>query len=205
MTLPKTRSQLLKRIAVETARMSYPGSMSRGKRPIVLKGTKARLEAYFGKQFPLAEIWKGALNIRGYERWHRRRVADIAKCLAGNVRRPNKPESVAAKFLNTFMHQLMKYAECRALLPALHLPLDTRVFMELSSLASETLKSIRSLLTESSPYRLPYPRHIEVQRALKRLIAAFNRQPDAEFQIRSRVELNSLLWAHPGALPARVS
>jgi hypothetical protein len=43
MTAPLTLQEFLCRIAAETARMSYLGSMSRGKRPVVFKGAKSQL------------------------------------------------------------------------------------------------------------------------------------------------------------------
>jgi hypothetical protein len=45
MVLPLTQQDFMAVIARETARMSYPGSMSRGAKPVVRAGTKGRAGA----------------------------------------------------------------------------------------------------------------------------------------------------------------
>lgn len=193
MKLPTTESDLLVRIATETARMSYPGSMSRGTKPVVRKGTKRAVEVYFIEQFPLAEVWSSATSIKGaYEAWHRKRVSEIASAIESHVPKYNQPESVGAKFLNTFMHQLMKYERCRALWTCLHLPLDRRVFVALQDVESPALDGVRALL-DGSPYAMPYEGHLRLQGALLGFIDELNRRPDAEFRVSSRIELN-WLW-----------
>ncbi|MGV8991279.1 MAG: hypothetical protein ACOH1Q_07735 [Thiobacillus sp.] len=193
MNLPLTRHDLLRRIAIETARMSYPGSMSRGKKPVVTAGTKARLEEYFHDSFPLDNVWIAAAAIEiDYESWHQARVAEIAKHIIGYVASNNEPESVAAKFLNTFMHQLMKYEEARPLFGCLHLPLDARVFSKLRRVNSSALRDFK-VTFELSPYSLPYATHTAIQAALRSFIDELNARPTVGFQVRSRIELN-WLW-----------
>lgn len=193
MKLPLTQHDLLRRIAVETARMSYPASMSRGRKPIVGRGTKATLEAYFRDIFPMDEVWDAAPTIAlNYDAWHSSRVHDIAAHIAENVSAHNVQESVAAKFLNTFMHQLMKYASARPLFTCLHLPLDARIFAKLLRIRSPSLTPLRDTFARS-PYSLPYAQHATVQVALWQFIAELNARPGADFQITSRIELN-WLW-----------
>lgn len=193
MTIPTSHAELLERIACETARMSYPGSMSRGKRPVVAKGTKAELEKYFVSKFPMQEVWSStATVVDTYDTWHESRTAEIALAIQGHVSTHNNSQSVAAKFLNTFMHQLMKYEPCRPLLPVLHLPLDARVFSALRRLKSPALNSVLSKLT-SSPYSLPYTDHKAIQLALLSFMQELNARPKAAFSVGSRIELN-WLW-----------
>lgn len=173
--------------------MSYPGSMSRGKKPVVAKGTKAELEKYFALSFPIHQVWSSAASLAStYEIWHQDRTNEIATAIQNYVSSHNTPEGVAAKFLNTFMHQLMKYEPCRPLLPALHLPLDARVFAVLSRLKSPALKTVRAQFF-ASPYSLPYSEHQKIQKALLVFIEELNLRPDAEFTVNSRIELN-WLW-----------
>lgn len=193
MHLPLTRAQLLRHIIAETARMAYPGSMSRGKKPVVSKGTKAMLEKHLVERFPIGEVWSSARNIAPrYEAWHRIRVEEIAGAIGQNVAPHNVPMSVAAKFLNTFMHQLIKYEEARPLLSALHLPLDARVFAKLIRVKSLALCQVSNLF-RLSPYSLKYEAHLQIQQAFFGFIAELNTRQDVEFVIRSRIELN-WLW-----------
>jgi hypothetical protein len=193
MVVPTTLTELCERIARETARMSYPGSMSRGKRPIVRAGTKATLEAYFTTKFPSREVWLSASEVADrFEDWHQTRTEEIAKAIGTHVSKRNNPDAVAAKFLNTFLHQLMKYEPCRALWPRLHLPLDAQVFAALAPMRAPSLCGLRPLFSKS-PYSLPYPKHLDIQRALLNFIRELNARPHAEFEIRSRIELN-WLW-----------
>ena len=169
MELLSTLAELLEHVARETARMSYPGSMSRGNKPVVRKGTKATLEKYFSKTFPLRGVWVSAPQVAGaYEKWHQSRATEIAKEIEAHVSSHNNPMAVAAKFLNTFMYQLMKYEPCRALWPALHLPLDSRVFAALARLQSPSLSGVQPLFSQS-PYSLPYVAHLDIQRAVRNL------------------------------------
>lgn len=193
MTIPLARNDLLQRIAVETAKMSYPGSMSRGIRPVVSGGTKAALQAYFESTFPIAAVWDNAQTIAlDYDAWHSARVNEIACHIGRNVSAHNVRESVAAKFLNTFMHQLMKYEEARPLFARLHLPLDARVFSQLLRICTPSLVPLRTTF-ECSPYSLPYTQHGVVQAALLKFIAELNDRPGAGFRLTSRIELN-WLW-----------
>jgi len=194
MAFPETRQEYLQAIATETARMSYPGSMSRGKKPVVSEGTKRLLERYFAHRFPIAAVFSSTSQVaKAFAPWHRARTYEIARAISRNVASGNVSTGVAAKFLNTFMYQLMKYERARPLYPVLQLPLDARVFGQLRRIRSNALVAVAHLL-DSSPYRLNYPSHVKVQTALRALINELNARPSAGFTIQSPIELN-LLWA----------
>ena len=191
--VPLTRKDLFRCIAVETARMSYPGSMSRGKKPVVFKGTKKALEGYFNDAFPIENVWNDAPTIaRDYDRWHKSRVDEIVTFIREHVSDHNVPCSVAAKFLNTFMHQLMKYEQGRPLFTCLQLPLDARVFRTLLRIKSPCITPLRDTF-RNSPYALPYEQHAAVQLALWQFITELNARPNAGFKLTSRIDLN-WLW-----------
>ena len=193
MQIPLTKSDLFRAISMETARLSYPGSMSRGKSSVVKQGTKIIVENYFAESFPMGEVWSSAHDIADrYDAWHHERLIKFEGAIAKQVCPGNQPMSVAAKFLNTFMHQLMKYEPARPLFASLHLPLDSRVFAALRRERSPALADIRDHLSKS-PYALEYDAHKQIQDALTRFIDELNRRPGAEFAIRSRIELN-VLW-----------
>lgn len=193
MILPLTRRDQFCCVATETARMSYPGSMSRGTRPVVSGGTKAKLEEYFVHRLPLKELWLSCASVAAsYETWHQARVGELALEIGQHVRSNNVPMSVAAKFLNTFMYQLTKYEEVRPLVNSLHLPLDARVFRELSRIKSRALDPVAPLFCRS-PYALPYESHLQVQNALLAFVEELNTRPGAEFAFSSRIQLN-WLW-----------
>ena len=173
--------------------MSYPGSMSRGKRPVVAATTKAKLEEFFVSQFPLHEVWASASEVADrFDSWHRRQVKNAALAIATNVRSNNLPMSVAAKFVNTYLYQLTKYPQAQPLLPVLHLPLDARVFKQLSQVESTALCSVRAYLRRS-PYALPYAAHLRVQEALLGFIQELNSRPAVQQPIAWRIQLN-WLW-----------
>lgn len=191
--IPLTRSDFLRYIVTETARMSYPGSMSRGSRPIVFKGTKAALERYLLESFPVERVWSEAATIAdNYDEWHRVQVYKMAPSLAQYVNTPNDPICVSAKLLNTFMHQMMKYEATRPLFNHLHLPLDRRVFEKLRIAKFSSVDEFNGYF-KNSPYTTPYPVHLGIQGSLKRLIAELNARPSSEIKLVSRIQLN-FLW-----------
>ncbi|HUI05708.1 MAG TPA: hypothetical protein VL486_01750 [Verrucomicrobiae bacterium] len=193
MSIPATKSEYLELVGRETARMSYPGSMSRGEYPIVKKGTKQKLEDFFAKEFPMSAAWTDAANIaNAYEKWHAERSNEISAAIESCVWKPNVSQCVAAKFLNTFMHQLMKYEASRPLWKELHLPLDSRVFASLKKERCAALADVQAYFWQS-PYQIPYEAHLKVQAALRKLLDELNERPQAEFKFASRIELN-LLW-----------
>ena len=115
-------------------------------------------------------------------------------CHKGNKK--NNSEAIAAKFLNTFMYQLMKFENCRPLFKHLHLPLDRRVFNTLRSpkLPFSGKEKIQPILRKS-PYAIEYSEYQEAQNALWSVVKAINKQPGQTITLTSRIELNCFLWS----------
>jgi hypothetical protein len=177
--------------------MSYPGSMSRGKKPVVRGKTKAWVEGYFATEFSLQELWASVDDVaKAYDGWHKAQTLKLGRYLESQdcLGDPEKSSAaVAAKFLNTFMHQIMKYPEMQPLWAYLHLPLDSRIFGAFKSSSSPILEEIVGRQGSRSAYELSYAEYLEVQNRLMDYIGELNERPGAHFVVRSRIELN-LLW-----------
>ncbi len=192
---PNKLKDYLKCLARETARMSYPGHMS----PVVGTGTKKAVEKYFADRFPMEAVWRNSGQIaRKFDKWHKERVLELAKCVGGYKKREiDSSEAIAAKFLNTFLYQLMKHGPCQPLRSRLHLPIDRRVLGELNRLKhlprGHALTKLEKDL-EKRPYALTYSKYFEIQTVLTEFIKDLNRRPNCEKKLESRIELN-LLWA----------
>ena len=192
-----SRKLYLKAVARETAKMSYPGRMG----GIVKAGTKKAVEEFFVETFRLEVIWDQAPKLAlSFEDWHTTEVTALGQYLESRKlikRKQDRGEAVAAKFLNTYLYQLMKYEACRPLWKHLHLPLDKRVFVALGSLNrnmnSHALSQVSDTLNKP-PYSITLSEYQRVQRALFGLINELNNRPRREVKIKSRIELN-LLWA----------
>ena len=105
---PSTKSEYIKRIATETAKMSYPGRMG----GIIKEGAKKDvIEKYFVYDFPLIKIWDNPKEVADFDKWHKERVQEFSdkiklqNCLHDEYK--GDEVAVAAKLLNTFLHQLM--------------------------------------------------------------------------------------------------
>lgn len=190
MKIARTKKEWLRQIAIETARMSYPSAMSRGKRPVVKKATKSRLEEYFSKSFARNDFWKGA--DRSYDDWHYARSQAIGNAIRDCTHKGRNPCVVAAKFLDTFMHQLMKYGRWRGHWQDLHLPIDSKVFSSLRGLKEPAFEAVQGHFF-SSPYDLRYDQYLAIQEALWDFVKALNSRRDPNVTITSRIELN-WLW-----------
>ena len=107
----------------------------------------------------------------------------------------NSAHAVAAKFLDTFMHQLMKWEQFRYLWRALYLPLDRRVCARLRALPDlAAARRIDEALGDRSPYALSYTQYCGVQDLIWQLVEDLNARGGAELRLTSRIELN-VLWA----------
>jgi hypothetical protein len=194
---PATIAELLNGMACETARMSYPGSMSRGRKKIVTKGSKKLIEEYFVSTFPLRELWDRPTHIaKHYDAWHRKQIHALGRFLKrkgclGNAQ--NNPVAVASKFINTFMHQLMKHEHFRPLWPQLHLPLDQRVFDAFRNLNGVAMCDIKNRIGGKTAYTISYDDYLFIQNALLDYIIELNNRRNAQFTVASRIELN-YLW-----------
>ncbi len=194
-----SKKQFLQAVARETARMSYPGRMG----GVVRAGTKKAVEKYFVKRFPMADVWNNPTQIaRRFDRWHGERVRELGRRISKRIKRKgtDRGQAVAAKFLNTYLHQLMKYKRCSPLWEQLHLPLDRRTIEALESLKRDTgsraLEQANETLlkAQKAPYSIRYAEYLKMQRALLDLLGELNRRPQSEVKLKSRIELN-LLWA----------
>jgi len=197
MNYPLTKQELLKQVALETARMSYPGGMSRGAKQVVTAGTKEQIESYFTTKFPMHELRENVSGIADvYDRWHEQQATAIGsfleqqRCL-GNPN--NNKFAVGAKFLSTFMHQLMKYEWARPLWQQLHLPLDARVFQAFTRIESPAIAKINSRIGTKTAYSISHKDYQFIQDTLWEFVEELNKRPEAEFQVQSRIELN-YLW-----------
>ena len=80
MYYPTTKHELLDQVAIETARLSYPGGMSRGVKQVVTAGTKAKVEEYFVTGFPINALFDNASDIvNTYDGWHEQQGGAIPK------------------------------------------------------------------------------------------------------------------------------
>ena len=179
--------------------MSFPGGMSRGKHQILKAGAKGKIEDFFARDPPLLihDLGSRASKIASdYDNWHSSQCEKLGSYLRerGCLGSPrNTQEVVAAKLMNTFMHQLMKYERFRCLWDQLHLPLDARVFSALRRWKSPTARLIVEKLGERTTYAITFDDYRFTQEALWDLIAELNARPGATVKIGSRIELN-FLW-----------
>lgn len=196
MPFPLTLQQWVECLARETARLSYPGGMSRGARPVVTQGAKTTIEEYFATKFSLEDVWSHTSRVaQAYDEWHENHARSLESVLRrggclGN--RENEGTVVAAKFIDTFMHQLMKYDRVRSLWRHLHLPLDSRVFASLRRLEGVAASTIRTQIGARRAYALSYEEYSRVQAELWNVISELNDRHGAEIRLTSRVELNCL-------------
>jgi hypothetical protein len=201
MGFPLTRDEYLYAVAKETARMSWPGQMA----PILKKCAKKTTETYFTSAFLIhrKKIW-GDQRISNYDKWHEGCVNELAESLKGKIKSQSRrgaptdyrAEAVAAKLLNTFMHQLMKYERSRFLWMDLHLPLDQRTFAALRKLAADSIalrySGMREILAKN-PYAVAPKEYKFIQSQLRKLVGELSRA-NKEIKLTSRIELN-VLWA----------
>ena len=193
---PQNLDEYLLFITTETARSAWPGSMMRGKMQVLRKGAKQTAERFFQKTFPIADLWHNPTRVAtNYEDWHRRVSKDLANALRGCMgAKRNTTDAVAAKLLDTFMHQLMKTERIRVLWPQLHLPLDRRVFGALSSRQVEfDGKATIADILEKPPYSITRDEYETVQKSMWSLLKRMQAASGDADQWTSRIQLN-WLW-----------
>ncbi len=199
-----TKTEYLRAIARETAKMSYPGGMSgRLLRNNKKNRAKDAIEEFFVSNFPIENLWDEKVKCRGYKKWHKQQV----EALSGVIKKykKNKRENtyfaISVKLVDTFMHQLMKYEEFRYLYKELHLPLDTQAFDNLVAKLEEIgekpqMGELRKLVNryKKKAFTINSDDYIEIQKGLLELVKIWNKGL-SEFEIKARIELNCLLWA----------
>jgi hypothetical protein len=96
--------------------------------------------------------------------------------------------TVAAKFVDTFLYQLMKFQEYRNLWTDLYLIIDSRIISRLKKCGDAQL---RNFLKDypNSPYEATYTQYLRLQDALDEYLKRIN-----SYHIKSNIELN-FLWA----------
>jgi hypothetical protein len=191
--LPIDENHRLELVVRETARMAYPGNMGRGANRVLVAGAKQAVEDWFSAGFPIGHVWHEAQAVaEQYACWHEeqtRAMCGVVQAYMGN--QENESQTIAAKILDTFMHQLMKYEPCRPLWKELHLPLDSKVFGALWHHHPPALAGVHHLF-HGPPYAITYEQYRQVQDALWGFVAE-HWGPGAEVQFTSRIELN-WLW-----------
>jgi hypothetical protein len=209
---PEILDEYLRLVAIETARMAWPGSMMRGESQVLRKRAKAVVEKFFaGDGFPMRELWCNARRIGGnYQEWHERICDRLGKvlepCMGRKRKRVNRPAAVAAKVLDTFMHQLMKRSQMRPLWPHLYLPLDNGVFKALLQLESDhSGKSEIASILKKPPYSLERSDYVKLQSAMLKLLWKLRKRWKEHSLWRSRIELNSWLWTSQRGLTQLLS
>ena len=174
-----------------------PGSMMRGKKQILKKGAKQSIEDYFGSNFPIQSLWENPTLIANkYEQWHRKVSRGLIKKLKTYMGADgNTTEAVAAKLLDTYMHQLMKYSELQIIWSKLHLPLDRTVFQELSKrhICFIGKEKIANFLKKkkNQPYSINRKEYEQIQASLMSYLKKLRLDTGIEWS--SRIELN-WLW-----------
>lgn len=181
-----SKKEYFKAIARETAKMSWPGHMN-----MVDAGTKAELETLFVDTFPVEDLWNGksVASYTEYDRWHKEQTQNISKHVVENKlkKKQYSADAVSAKFLNTFMHQLMKYGEFRGLYKYLHLPLDSKVL----SLLNKKLNR-----SNECAYTMDYQTYADIQKELLKVLEKYNKELEGTgIELRSRIDINAILWA----------
>jgi hypothetical protein len=196
---------IMKLIATETAKMSYPGAMSMQAydKQIVRGGTKKELSKYFQECPNINELWN-KMKLKKYDEWHRKTTIAMSRKLKKEYYNKSKEsDAISAKFLNTFMHQLMKYERFRYLYEKLHLPLDGQVFRQLSKKAIVIQKGIEIPITDelqeiaknNKAYKINYKQYMQIQDLLlEELIPEFKKHLPKRCQLESRIDLNAFLW-----------
>ena len=201
-----TKEEFLEHIAKETARMSSPGSFYG--RVLRDKKTKEKVTNFFIEIFPIKGLWNHKLQSRNYKNWHKRRISDLGTIINGHIKplpkkSPKTSFSIAAKLLDTFMYQLMKYERFRYLYKALYLPLDRGALSQLSRKTIkgvEVPKKLNSIATHywDNPYSIPLKQYMNIQKELIELLIEllkrFNNNLPKDCRLRARIELNCILW-----------
>jgi hypothetical protein len=193
----------LTRVSVETARMSYPTSMSRGTVPLVIGNTKKALEKYFdesGFVKNLLELQKGGPKQEQYDEWHTKRICEIGDLLVSKklLCDAKTKFGVGAKFVDTYMHQLMKFEMCRSFWKLLFLPIDRKVcrFLNKSKdVFSQRVQVIVDKYKNESPYFITEEEYSEIQKSLWIIIDEINKNLNEKYTLTSRIELNCIMWA----------
>lgn len=201
-----TKEEFLTHIAEETTRMAAPGHFYG--HVLKNKGTKDKVTSFFVKKFPIKDLWEGTVKPKDYQNWHKRQINGLSRVIDGHIKQlpkksPKKPPrtsfSIAAKLMDTFMHQLMKYERFRYLYKSLYLPLDREALSQLSRKTIhgvEVPEKLHQIASEykSNPYSISAKKYIKIQEKLSVLLKHFNKDLPKDCRLKARIELNCILW-----------
>ncbi len=168
----------------------------RGKMQILKRGAKQAVENFFRNNFPLGHLWAQPREVASdYDQWHRAVCRQLASCIRPFMgAKRNTVAAVAAKLLDTFMHQLMKTERLRVLWPKLHLPLDRRVFNAVLKRPIQfDGKSRIAAILKKPPYSITRKEYDTVQNSLWALLKRMPSDEEQALKWSSRIELN-WLW-----------
>ncbi|HMC84314.1 MAG TPA: hypothetical protein VKI61_02270 [Chitinophagaceae bacterium] len=185
--------------AQETARMSYPGGMSRGKKQIVKEGAKKIIQLFLS-EIDLSKFWKKKTSISQYKKWHSHHSNDLSRKLTGHLgNKNNNAQTVASKFLETFMQLLLRKREFESLRSVLYLPIDSVLVNKLKGKKFKNFKSkyfedIKRHLRNKTAYELDYETYVNIQHSLMPFLIDLNRALATKFKLKNRIDLN-ILWS----------
>ncbi|HCO92826.1 MAG TPA: hypothetical protein DIU00_02555 [Phycisphaerales bacterium] len=111
-------ADFLTHIARETASIAAPGSIYG--RVLVGERIKQKVTEFFtdSELFPMIDLWNCSVNTEYYQNWHKLQVNGLSNVIGEHIKQlhnhtPRISFPIAAKLLDTFMHQLMKYERFR--------------------------------------------------------------------------------------------
>jgi len=196
-----SKKEYLEAIARETATMSFPRRMG----GILEEGTKEAMEEYFVNEFPIEELWDGKGEVyKDYDGWHEEQTGKISKAVEEKLKDPKEydADTISAKILNTFMHQLMKFERFQNLYCRLHLPLDNQVLRHLNSklgrkkhCALPQLKELIQKYLKEGTYTMDDTAYVSIQKGLWDVLEDYNHQLEGTgIKLQSRIDLNAILW-----------
>jgi len=196
----KTRSSFLKGVIRESAKIGFPGRMAGGRGPLVGQIKKRTIEFFLKQTFE--DFKSGRPRPSRYRAWHEKLSNRFANglqdgSLGVQVRKKKSPFAIGAKFVDTFIHQLIRYPEYSKLYPAIYLPLDRKVTPHLRKnlTANDLLPRggrLSKCLNADKIYELEREDYYFIQAQLSELtqrIAIKIGRPNM-----ARIELN-ILWA----------
>lgn len=196
-------------ITRESAKMSWPGHMH----PMLQAGAKNKVEKFWLNNVDLREL-QGISTQNGYDRWHEKTTCSLAEWMETNrvLRRRtrvavrNDPDgreysasAIAAKLIDTFVHQLSKHPPFHGLYLYLHLPYDEVVRGRLCGIARRMamLEDLAELseIPARNAYTLGYHEYSRIQQFVWKLA---RRRQYAQFRKAygdAVIWLNAAIWA----------
>lgn len=186
------REDYIRRLVVESFRMGYPAGMNRGKNPVIKGAIKDELLAHF-KTKVADKVMSDVPGPERYVLWHKKLCRSLESVFHGRLGDERKLFPITAKFIDTFMHQMMKYEDYRDLYGVIFLPLDGIVTPKLKKMFKEEGLMDNGLDTffELGPYKIDDGVYYLVQEKLNDLATQVGARIGKSI---FRIDLN-VLWA----------